>query len=54
MAPIAASRDMMLDSSGNYDPNLSLYTYLGTGIPGSVMGMTYALEKYGTMSLKEV
>ncbi len=54
MAPAAATRDMMLDSSGEYDSNLSLYTYLGTGVPGAVMGMTQALEKYGTMSLKEV
>ena len=53
-APAAATRDMMLDSSGEYDSNLSLYTYLGTGVPGSVMGMTQALEKYGTMTLKEV
>ncbi|MCB2091164.1 MAG: gamma-glutamyltransferase [Alphaproteobacteria bacterium] len=54
MAPAAATRDMMLDSNGDYDPNLSLYTYLGTGVPGSVMGMTQALEKYGTMSLEQV
>ncbi len=54
MAPAAASRDMLLDDAGNYDSNLSFYTYLGTGVPGSVMGMTQALEKYGTMSLKDV
>ena len=54
MAPAAATRDMLLDSAGEYDSNLALFTYLGTGVPGSVMGMTQALEKYGTMSLKDV
>ena len=34
--------------------NRSLYSILGTGVPGSVMGMTEALKKYGTLPLEVV
>lgn len=53
-APLKAFRDMYLDSAGNYIPKLSQTGVTSIGVPGSVAGMIYALEKYGTMNLKEV
>ncbi len=52
-APAKATRDMYLDAEGNADSNLSRYTHLAAGVPGSVAGLAYALEKYGTLSLEE-
>jgi gamma-glutamyltranspeptidase/glutathione hydrolase len=53
MAPAAASRDMFLDKDGNLIPGSST-SYKAAGVPGTVAGLVDALEKYGTMSLKEV
>ena len=49
-APLRATRDMYLDKSGDVVPHLSTQTYLAVGIPGSVAGLEYAREHYGTMS----
>lgn len=54
MAPAGATRDMYLDAQGNADPELSRYSYLAVGVPGTVAGLALALERYGTMSLKDV
>ncbi len=54
MAPAGADRDMYLNEEGDADFDLSQYSHLSSGVPGSVMGLTYALETYGTMSLREV
>ncbi len=51
-APKAAFRDMFLDEKGNYNPEKSQYSYLAVGVPGTVAGLTMALEKYGTISLE--
>src|SRR4028119_1760916 len=51
-APKAASRDMFLNTSGEVDPEKSQYSYLAVGVPGTVAGLTMALEKYGTISLE--
>ncbi len=48
-APSTSGRDMYLDANGNAIPDKSLEGYLSCGVPGSVAGMLYALEKYGTM-----
>jgi gamma-glutamyltranspeptidase/glutathione hydrolase len=53
-APAAAFRDMFLDENGNYDSNKSTEGGLSSGVPGSVAGMLYALNKYGTMTIKDV
>lgn len=53
-APGKAHRDMYLDEKREVVPGLSTFGYLASGVPGSVAGLCYALDKYGTMSLKEV
>ena len=52
-APAAATRDMFLGEDGNADPNLSRYSHISSGVPGTVAGLALALEKYGTISLAE-
>jgi len=49
MAPAGATRNMYLDASGNVVQNKSLFTQAAIGVPGTVAGLTYALEHYGTM-----
>jgi gamma-glutamyltranspeptidase/glutathione hydrolase len=53
-APAKAERDMYLDASGNVVPGLSTRTHLASGVPGSVAGMLDVLEKYGTLSRKQI
>ena len=53
-APLSAFRDMYLDSNKNVIENKSLKSMSASGVPGSVDGLLYALQKYGTMSLEEV
>ena len=53
-APLKATPTMFQDARGNLVPGLSTDTWLGVGVPGTVMGLDEALKKYGTMSLKQV
>ena len=54
MAPLQASRDMFLDSNGNYDRKKAQFSLLSAGVPGTVAGLHYALKKYGTLSWEAV
>ncbi|MBK7104787.1 MAG: gamma-glutamyltransferase [Ignavibacteriae bacterium] len=53
-APKSAHKNMYLDIAGNFKPELSQEGITSVGIPGSVAGLIYALENYGTLSLEEV
>jgi len=53
-APSSAYREMYLDEKGEYDPSKSTQGWSSSGVPGSVAGLLYALDNYGTMELKEV
>lgn len=53
-APSGASRDMFLDSNKNFIKEKSTLGHLAAGVPGSVDGLLAALERYGTMSRRQV
>ena len=53
-APLSATADMYLDERGNIVDDLSTKGYLAVGVPGTVKGLNYALDKYGTMSRERV
>jgi len=53
-APLKATPAMFQDAKGNLVPGLSTDTWLGVGVPGTVMGLDAALKKYGTMPLRQV
>ena len=53
-APLAATADMYQDEDGEVVKDLSTKGYLAVGVPGTVKGLNYALEKYGTMNRDRV
>lgn len=53
-APAAATRDMFLNDAGELDHQKEYFSLASAGVPGTVAGMLYALEKYGTLSRKQV
>ncbi|MEO6801257.1 MAG: gamma-glutamyltransferase [Rhodanobacter sp.] len=53
-APLKASATMYQDADGNVIKGKSTGTWLGIGVPGTVMGLDAALKKYGTMPLSRV
>ncbi|MEZ5631942.1 MAG: gamma-glutamyltransferase [Burkholderiaceae bacterium] len=55
MAPAAASRNMYVDAAtGKVIDGKSLYTHYAIGVPGTVAGLTHALQKWGSMPLARV
>jgi gamma-glutamyltranspeptidase / glutathione hydrolase len=48
-APLAARPDMYLDAAGNAVSDKSLNGYLAVGVPGTVMGLETARQKFGTL-----
>lgn len=48
-APLAATPTMYQDAEGKVVKGLSSNGHLAVGVPGTVAGMQYALEKYGSM-----
>jgi gamma-glutamyltranspeptidase / glutathione hydrolase len=52
-APKKATATMFLNKEGLPDSDLSLNSYLAVGVPGTVSGLAYALETYGTISLSQ-
>ncbi len=53
-APLAATRDMFLDKSGNVIAKASLRGYRAAGVPGTVAGLELAREELGTRRLDEL
>ncbi|HWW30305.1 MAG TPA: gamma-glutamyltransferase [Steroidobacteraceae bacterium] len=48
-APLAARADMYLDAHGSVISDKSLAGYLAVGVPGTVMGLETAREKFATL-----
>ena len=53
-APMHASADLYLDAHKQPVPERMRSGYLSVGVPGTVMGLNTALEKYGTLTLHTV
>lgn len=53
-APLKSTADMYLDEKGDVVKDLSTKGYLAVGVPGTVKGLNYALDKYGTMTRERV
>jgi gamma-glutamyltranspeptidase/glutathione hydrolase len=53
-APAAASRDMFRLDNGETDYQRAYFSHQSAGVPGTVAGLLYALDNYGSMSRKQV
>ncbi len=53
-APLKATRDMFLGKNGEVDVERARHSVYSSGVPGTVAGLSLALEKYGTMPLEKV
>lgn len=53
-APAASTANMYLDATGNVIKNASVHGYLAAGVPGTVLGLDSALQKYGRLTRAQV
>ncbi|NIR32488.1 MAG: gamma-glutamyltransferase [Gammaproteobacteria bacterium] len=53
-APRAATRDMYLDAEGEVDRQKARFSHQAVGVPGTVAGLSLALERFGTLPLRDV
>lgn len=53
-APMAAHRDMYLDSLGNVIPEMSTKGATAVGVPGTVAGIIEVHKKFGSLPLEEI
>jgi gamma-glutamyltranspeptidase/glutathione hydrolase len=53
-APLAATSTLFQDKTGKIIPEKSLYGYAAVGVPGTVLGLETALNKYGTQSRQQL
>ncbi len=53
-APIKSYEKMFQDKSGKVIKGLSLNSILASGVPGTVSGMFFASERYGTIEIKNL
>ena len=53
-APLAAHKDMYLDSLGNVIPNMSIVGATAVGIPGTVAGVMEVHKKFGSLPLSDI
>ncbi len=54
MAPSRAYRDLFLNENQQPDTEKALHSLTSAGVPGTVAGLHYALEQYGSMSWADV
>lgn len=53
-APAKLTSDLFFNAQGEFQSQLARRGYLSAGIPGTVMGLNTALEKFGSLPLKTV
>lgn len=53
-APLAAHKDMYLDSLGNVIPNMSTLGATAVGVPGTVAGVLEVHHKFGSLPLEDL
>ncbi|MDX1456867.1 MAG: gamma-glutamyltransferase [Marinobacter sp.] len=52
-APAAVTETMFQDSNGEVIADLSRFSHLAVGVPGTVAGLALALERHGTITLAQ-
>ena len=53
-APLAATRDMFIGADGEVDEDLSLWSHKASGVPGAVMGLWTAHQRFGSLPWRDV